>query len=379
MIQAAGAAATEFIATADIGKVDLEWPVPDSFDAPDVLGYNMYRIMKLTDSTFSDTILINSELITDSVYTDYNVIPDSTYRYAYKVLGTDMVESDYSKWIQAQPTSADPGDANGDEAVDVLDITSIVSYLLNQNPQPFLFNSADVNDDSQVNVLDIVAIVNIIMTVESPAELAGGGESAGLALESQGVSLTHSDAITALQLKIAGSGLKDARLLPGELLQRMEYSWHIKDDTLYVVIYNLGNHPFSMDEGELLRVNKGQFKQVVDVMASNPKGEMLDIEAGKSETLVPDRYLLYQNYPNPFNPTTTIRYGLPERQDVEITIYNILGQRIRTFSYKNQPAGYHELLWDGRNSHNITVATGVYIYRMKSADFVNSKKMLLIR
>jgi hypothetical protein len=95
--------------------------------------------------------------------------------------------------------------------------------------------------------------------------------------------------------------------------------------------------------------------------------------------ILPDQFQLFQNYPNPFNPSTTIRYNIPRLSDVEIIIYNILGQKVRSFHMAQQPAGTYNLSWDGRNENNRGVATGMYIYRMKAADFTSVRKMLLIR
>ncbi|RQW01715.1 MAG: T9SS C-terminal target domain-containing protein [Calditrichaeota bacterium] len=103
----------------------------------------------------------------------------------------------------------------------------------------------------------------------------------------------------------------------------------------------------------------------------------LPIEAGRSD--IPREYILFQNYPNPFNPSTTIRYSLPRVQDVEITIFNILGQQVRFFNLDNQPAGTYHIVWDGRNDQNIPVASGMYIYQIKAGDFRKAKKMVLIR
>jgi len=83
------------------------------------------------------------------VFTDFDVLPDSTYYYCYKIVGTDLNECDYSKVISAIPLSTANGDANGDLSVTVLDITCIISYILEHDPQPFLFEAADVNYDGE--------------------------------------------------------------------------------------------------------------------------------------------------------------------------------------------------------------------------------------
>ena len=94
---------------------------------------------------------------------------------------------------------------------------------------------------------------------------------------------------------------------------------------------------------------------------------------------LPDDYALDQNYPNPFNPTTTIAYALPEAGDVTLEVFNINGQVVSTLIDQRQPAGYHEVEWDGHNSNGAPAATGVYFYRLTTNDFVESKKMMLLK
>ncbi len=376
VIQAAGAAATEFIATPGIGKVDLAWPVANT---PDILGYNIYRFQKLTDSTYTDTVMINSQLILDSTYTDFDVIPDTTYYYLYTVVGTDMKESDFSKSVAAMPYNASPGDANGDLTINVLDITTIVSYLLNQNPQPFIFDAADVKKDGEINVLDIVTVINIVMGGQMQKIAASNDQEESMILSPNYVRLENVSNISALRLVVVGKNLSRNDVKPGNLLKRMEYAFHVNNDTLYLVVYNLKNEGFANDAGELFKLSRGEIENVLDIQAADRTGHFVNVETVGTATLIPKDYMLFQNYPNPFNPITTIKYGLPEQQDVKIEIFNILGQKIRTFEVKNQPAGYHQLLWDGKNDDNVQVATGLYIYRLKAGRFVDSKKMLLIR
>lgn len=104
----------------------------------------------------------------------------------------------------------------------------------------------------------------------------------------------------------------------------------------------------------------------------------LPIEDQKNQN-IPRDYALMQNFPNPFNPSTTIRYALPRAQEVEITVYNILGQKIRLFQLGKQLPGVYQVIWDGKNTLGNPVGTGMYIYRMKAGDFVRVKKMILMK
>jgi hypothetical protein len=89
---------------------------------------------------------------------------------------------------------------------------------------------------------------------------------------------------------------------------------------------------------------------------------------------MPHQTMMYQNYPNPFNPSTTIRYGLPKRSHVSLTVYNTLGQRVAILQDGEQEAGYHEIQFDASD-----LASGVYLYRLQAGDFVQSRKLVLLR
>lgn len=94
---------------------------------------------------------------------------------------------------------------------------------------------------------------------------------------------------------------------------------------------------------------------------------------------LPQTFELEQNYPNPFNPSTIIRYALPQAAKVELKIYNILGQVVRRLVDEEQAAGFYEKLWDGRDQSGKPVSTGIYLYRIRAGDFVQTKKMQLIK
>ncbi|MCK4813316.1 MAG: T9SS type A sorting domain-containing protein [Candidatus Marinimicrobia bacterium] len=103
------------------------------------------------------------------------------------------------------------------------------------------------------------------------------------------------------------------------------------------------------------------------------------IDDQTANSQIPARFSLEQNFPNPFNPLTTIRYTLPKASDVTITVFNILGQKVRTLTNSVMNSGIHEIKWDGRDDRGIDAAGGIYIYKITAGDYTNSKKMLLIK
>jgi photosystem II stability/assembly factor-like uncharacterized protein len=93
----------------------------------------------------------------------------------------------------------------------------------------------------------------------------------------------------------------------------------------------------------------------------------------------PKEFKLFDNFPNPFNPETVIKYQLPQSSPVRLEVYNNLGQKVRTLINQRQEAGYYRAVWDGRNDLGAAVASGVYIYRFRAGDFLQVKKMILLR
>jgi hypothetical protein len=101
-------------------------------------------------------------------------------------------------------------------------------------------------------------------------------------------------------------------------------------------------------------------------------------EPAASEKM-PRSFALEQNYPNPFNPETILRYHLPQDGHVEIAIFNLLGQKVRVLVDEVKRAGSHDIPWDGTDEYGRQVASNVYFCRLKTGEFVQIKKMVLMK
>ena len=93
----------------------------------------------------------------------------------------------------------------------------------------------------------------------------------------------------------------------------------------------------------------------------------------------PIEYKLFQSYPNPFNNSTRIKYRLAETGKVSIIIYNVLGQKVRTFIKPWQESGIHSVVWRGKNDAKTSVSSGLYFYQLKTKGFIQTKKILLLK
>ncbi len=97
------------------------------------------------------------------------------------------------------------------------------------------------------------------------------------------------------------------------------------------------------------------------------------------EAALPTEFGLSQNFPNPFNPSTNLQYQLPRPAQVRLVIYNALGQFVKQLVHREQPAGFHTVVWDGRDRNGNPVPSGVYHYRLEADGLVITKKMVLAK
>ena len=131
----------------------------------------------------------------------------------------------------------------------------------------------------------------------------------------------------------------------------------------------------------------GIYMDTLFITSNDPERSLLSIPvtlnvengSGIHPEGIPIEFALLPNYPNPFNPSTRICFGLPESSDVHFIIFDVMGRKVNEWFMHDQTAGWHELIWDGRNDAGHSVATGVYIYMMKAGEFIESKKMVFMK
>ena len=95
--------------------------------------------------------------------------------------------------------------------------------------------------------------------------------------------------------------------------------------------------------------------------------------------LTPFEFALHQNYPNPFNPETNIQFDVAENSDVNVSIFNIMGQKVATLVNGNMDAGIYHIKWNGLSDKGIALPSGMYFYKMKSLEYQSVKKLVLVK
>jgi hypothetical protein len=185
------------------------------------------------------------------------------------------------------------------------------------------------------------------------------------------VALVRDHANDAVELYIDGE-LQDAAEFPGALSLQAE-TLHFK-----TII--------GRDARVLDYVPRSNFLGLIDdvrISSIVRTFEDIDIVSGLEEItgaqLLPKEFALHANYPNPFNPSTTIAFDIPQRADVTIAVYDILGRKVKTLVSEMREAGAHTVVWDGTNRQGVRTASGVYLMRMETAAYTTVRKMVLLK
>lgn len=141
--------------------------------------------------------------------------------------------------------------------------------------------------------------------------------------------------------------------------------------------YFLGDSLNVTDVNMTIDLDPGEFRIYTTKKLETPEeGITTDIES--NYTSIVEDYSLMQNYPNPFNPTTTIDFAIPKQSIVKLTIYNVIGEKVAELINREMTAGYHSVKFDAR-SVNRRMVSGIYFYRLHSNDFVETKKLVLLK
>lgn len=239
--------------------------------------------------------------------------------------------------------------------------------------------ASDVNADGiTLSVADLVYLIRVVQGDAAPYPKPGpSDDNFNVSTQVQGnrlnVAYDATATMGAVWMRFQFSGSVDAPAL-GDGASNMELKYGINGNELNVLVYDLGNEAILAGQHNLLSIPVNGDIKLVEVDAADYNGNTVNMFTRE----LPSKFALAQNYPNPFNPTTSINLALPIASEYSVTIYNVAGQVIRTYSgYAN--AGVVKIEWDGRDASGSTVASGMYFYKAVAGEFSATKKMLLMK
>jgi hypothetical protein len=294
-----------------------------------------------------------------------------------------------------------PGDVNNDGKRNLLDVSYIINYLYRHGVVPHCLDAGDVKGDCNINLLDISYFINYMYRF-GPAPKCGCAESGN---------------------PVAGCCGNDF------IADKVDYaatiaSTYLNGKTIITVnspidIYGLELVMTSGQSSQVEIINKIQNMQIYSDQSGNeitmamldlhgigiiPRGERVVLEvdgqvfiksalsADESANAIafsiankdafsslPREFALDQNHPNPFNPVTMIGFSLPQACDVSLDIFNIAGQKVASLVNGMLEAGNHNIEWDSRGSDGQPLASGIYFYRLRAGEFIDTKKMMLLK
>ena len=110
--------------------------------------------------------------------------------------------------------------------------------------------------------------------------------------------------------------------------------------------------------------------KIIDLSGHYSYSDILGVSAFTS------KFSLSQNFPNPFNPATTIKFQIPQQENVLLEIYNVMGKKVKTLVSEIKPPGFYKVKWEGANNNNINAATSIYIYRKQQISLLLQKNYI---
>jgi hypothetical protein len=149
-------------------------------------------------------------------------------------------------------------------------------------------------------------------------------------------------------------------------------------NTVRVLIYGARGATLPAGEHSFMQSPVLNGCQIVSVDVATAGGAYVQASIAASAAL-PSGYALDQNYPNPFNPETRIEFSLPRAGQVDLSIYDVLGRKVRTLVFGPMEAGRHSTTWNGRDDNGSTTASGVYFYRLQADAEVFTRKMVFLK
>ncbi|KAA3597104.1 MAG: choice-of-anchor D domain-containing protein, partial [Calditrichaeota bacterium] len=397
-----------------------------------VLGYNLYQLPG-SAATSQDVVNTGTMIYTGVLqqFDDTSVMSDSTYSYAvtvnYDVNGTST-ESPPGNLVVATTGTCTTGNPNitttatsvdfgqiplntasvqtlqiknsGNGDLDITSFTPSAPFTI-QNPPtlPFTILAGDSAAIDIAVFLTTAGVVNGTLDIGNntannnpyTVNLTADGASPDISVSStflnfggqlsfpQGSPVVGADTVT-----VTNTGSADLTISALNISGTNVNNFAVTNTTPVTVTPN-SSVDIIVDLANITAT--GTYNATLEIVNNAPSGNVFvnlsaDILILGIEDLgnaIPTEFSLAPNYPNPFNPTTTIKFGIPEKNFTRVVVYNALGQSVKTLVNETLEASFYELKWDGTDNNGNTVASGIYFARMEAGKFVEIRKMTFLK
>jgi hypothetical protein len=272
------------------------------------------------------------------------------------------------------------GDVNDDMMLDILDIISTVNIILNGGINAPGFTDcekidADFNSNGIINILDVISIINTILG--SRAIEVDGSASLNI------IDNNHSSNIV-IQSDVPFSGVEisfySGQIIPNISLYNnpeINVEYKTEGEVTRMLAYSINNIPFKNNEANFIFSNTKINIEMLDVVVGSVSGHELELTYSVSDQIIqsgPYKFDLNRIFPNPFNPVTFIDFTLPEDNITEISVYNLLGEKVETIFNGYHNKGSYSFSWDASNH-----SSGIYYISLKQGMNAQVEKVVLMK
>jgi hypothetical protein len=306
------------------------------------------------------------------------------------------------------------GDVTADGRVDLFDVLRMVDITLARPPVPTPYEewSGDFDDDGDIDIIDINHAIDIVLgnpllltsthpnTKFEPTGLVSLSLSTPQIMPSGDIevplTMTNSRPVTGLQMSMKFDA-KSYRFISPKITrmgEHMRLATRIIGDEIRLIVYSTDGQSIRAGEGVLMTFpleavldHENESVMSLDEAISATEGCLqLKTLINKDQVIsniIPRAFALWPNSPNPFNAGTAITYEIPQSKNeatsVQLLIYNVHGQLVRTLVSDKQAHGRYTVNWDGKDNSGRSVSTGVYIYRLRTDQIILDRKMALLK
>jgi len=249
------------------------------------------------------------------------------------------------------------GDANGDGTVNVLDVVSIVNYILagGSGLDECGAAAADYNEDGTVNVLDVVGIVNLILSGGGRVNTTPDATNATMVQSENGMNISGNGYIGGVQMTLSHGA---------------DFSIDLTDNAYLAEYKTVGNSTtLIVINPEDVEIFKSSGDYTVDEVLVATSDELIDVTRE-----MPVSLSLSNAYPNPFNPTTTLTLDITENSFASVKVFNLKGEVVGVLMNDMVDAGSYTVTWDGSN-----LSSGVYMIRAEASGQITTQKVMLVK